>query len=441
MSDFHSEYAKKRTTPGEAVSFIRDGGIVCTATSMAMPPALLSALSDRILNDELKNIVVKTGIDYVPNKLHQNLGLIQKKGSQVDSGFLTHLTRPASDRQEIGFMSIFLSRFADAVIDSGEEITLLSTASPMDRHGYFSFGTCNVWISDIITRAKKSRVILEVNENMPRTQGQNFVHISNVKALTENHVPLVEVKMPDPQEEDLKIAELIAEYVNDEDTIQLGIGALPDQVALRLKGKKNLGVHTELMTNAIVDLIEAGAVTCSKKNYFPGQIVSSFCMGTRKLYDFLDENPMVQMYPGSFTNNPEVAGRNDNFVSINATLGIDLLGQCASETIGSKPYSAIGGQADFVRAVRNSKNGRSFLSCYSTYTDNEGLKSRINPFHQNGTVISIGRHDVMYFATEYGVVKLDGINSWERAKRIISIAHPCFREQLTFDAKKSGLIY
>jgi 4-hydroxybutyrate CoA-transferase len=252
---------------------------------------------------------------------------------------------------------------------------------------------------------------------------------------------LVEVQMPKPQEEDMKIADFIAAYVHDEDTIQLGIGSLPDQVALKLKEKKNLGVHTELMTNAIVDLIEAGAVTCRKKNFFPGQIISSFCMGTKKLYDFLNENPMVQMYPGSFTNNPEVASKNDNFVSINATLGIDLLGQCASETIGRKPYSAIGGQADFVRAARHSKNGRSFLACYSTYTDKEGLQSRINPFHQNGTVVSIGRHDVMYFATEYGVVKLDGINSWERAKRIISIAHPSFREQLTFDAKKLGIIY
>jgi 4-hydroxybutyrate CoA-transferase len=194
------------------------------------------------------------------------------------------------------------------------------------------------------------------------------------------------------------------------------------------------------MTDAVVDLVEADAVTCSKKNFMPGQIVTAFCVGTKKLYDFLDNNLMIQMLPCSYTNDPYVIGKNDNFVSVNATLGIDLLGQCTSEAIGTRPYSGIGGQSDFVRGARLSRNGRSFIVCHSTYNDGRDRRSRIKLFNQNGAAVSVSRHDIMYFATEYGVVKLDGINAWERAKRIISVAHPEYREELTFEAKKQGLL-
>ncbi len=313
--------------------------------------------------------------------------------------------------------------------------TFVHTVSPIDKHGYFSFGTGNDYSTRIARTAK--RVIVEVNHNMPRVQGDGAaIHISEVDAVVENHVPLIELPLRDAGPEDSIISEIIAGLVPDGACLQMGVGALPNLVCAALGERNDLGIHTEALNPGLVELVRKGVVTNRRKTLDRGMSVFTFAMGQKAMYDYLHENPSVFSRPVDYVNDPRIIAQNDNVVSINATLQIDLTGACNSEHMLGHQYSASGGQLDFVRGAYASRNGISVIAARSTAA--HGKVSRIVP-RLDGPVIT-PRINTHYIVTEYGSVNLKGLSSTERALRLIGLAHPDFRDELTDAARKMHLI-
>lgn len=312
---------------------------------------------------------------------------------------------------------------------------IMAVVSPMDQHGYFSLGTQADYISEFIGRVP---FIVEVNKHMPRTFGENQIHISQIEGFIEHDSPLVEEIAPPVQDRDVKIAEFVTNDIEDGDTLQIGIGAIPNAVMGMLKSHLHLGIHTEMLTDGIVDLVQSGAVDGTKKFTHKGKIVATFAFGTQRLYDFLDNNSSVEFLPVSDLNDPRKIALEERIVSINATTEVDLYGQCASETVGGRYYSSSGGQADFARAVRFSKYGKGYVCMHST-VKNDTI-SRIQMQLAPGSIVTTTKNDVDNIVTEYGVARLYGKSISARAKALIDIAHPAFREQLLFDAKKNGIL-
>ncbi len=321
----------------------------------------------------------------------------------------------------------------------------ICACSPVDKHGFVSLSLSNVYERKSLDKAKL--VILEVNENFPRTFGDVEVNINDVDFFVEASYDVPAIVDIEPNERDLAIGKLIAEHINDGDCIQLGIGGIPNAVAASLHDKKDLGIHTEMLTSGMVKLIKEGVITGKKKNFYRNKVVCAFAYGNKELYDFLDNNPSVLVMDGNFVNDPYIIGKNDNQVSINTTIEVDLVGQCASESIGHVQYSGTGGQADTAIGAQIAKNGKSFIALYSTAfvknktTGEREEISKIVPTLKPGAVVSLSRNDVDYVVTEYGVVSLRGTTVNERVKLLISIAHPKFRDELTSKAMEMGYIY
>ena len=280
--------------------------------------------------------------------------------------------------------------------------------------------------------------IVEVNENMPRVFGDSLLHISEVDAIVENHIALLEAIPPEPKPEDELIGTYVAEMVPDGATIQLGAGGIPNTVAYHLMDHKDLGIHTELFCPAIVDLIETGIVTGRKKTIHPRKNVFTLARGTTSTYEFMNNNPSMESYPVSYINDPTVIAQNDNMISINSIIEVDLLGQCNAEFLAGSQFSGTGGQLDFVRGAFNSHGGKSIIAFYSTARNGE--VSRVVPRFEEGTVVTTPRVDVHYLVTEHGAVNLKGKSTRERALDIISIAHPKFRDDLLREAENMYLI-
>lgn len=280
-------------------------------------------------------------------------------------------------------------------------------------------------------------ILAEINQHMPRAYGNNHFHISELAAVVENDQPLVELPSFPLTEKDEKIGQFIAERVPDGACLQLGIGNIPNAVAKYLTDKKELGIHSEMLCDSMVDLYEAGVITGSRKKLMPRKWVASFAFGTNRLYDFIADNPLVEMHDSEFVNDPYNIGLNDNVVSINSTLEVDLTGQCASDAIGNRQYSGAGGQMDFMEGAWRSKGGQAFLAMYSTFETKDGeLRSRIVPSLQANAMVTTTRNDVQYIVTEYGVAWLKGFNLKQRAEALIKVAHPDFRDWLEFEARK-----
>lgn len=307
--------------------------------------------------------------------------------------------------------------------------------TPMDAGGYFSLGTEADYVSSFIG---KIPFILQVNEHMPRTQGNNNIHVSQILGYVRHDTPMVELKPAVITEVDRKIAEHIAERIEHGSTLQVGIGAIPDAVVSLLKDHKDLGIHTEMLTDGISDLFYAGAITGAKKCTHVGKIVATFAFGSKKLYDFMDHNEQIEMLSVDYVNDPRNVAKEDNMISINATTEIDFYGQCASETVAGKYYSSTGGQVDFGAGVQFAKNGKGFICMHSTAKN--GTVSRIKPILTPGSVVTTSKNDVDYVVTEYGITQLKGKSLSQRTQALINIAHPQFREELLFDAKKIGLM-
>ena len=298
--------------------------------------------------------------------------------------------------------------------------------SPPDEHGFCSLGV-SVDYSLHAARAAKL-VIAQVNNHMPRTLGESFVHVSEIDCIVEFDDPITELQPPKITAVEEAIGANCASLIRDGDCLQLGIGSIPDAVLLFLKEKKHLGIHTEMFSDGVVELAEAGVIDNSLKNLHNGKMIATFLMGTKKLYDFVHNNPMVSMYPATYTNDPYIAGKNDNLVSINSCIQVDFLGQVCSESIGTLQFSAVGGQVDFVRAAQISNGGRSIIAMPSTAVG--GQVSRVVPFLDHGAVVTTSRCDVEYIVTEFGIANLRYHTVRDRARALIQIAHPKFREEL-----------
>ncbi|MBN2077830.1 MAG: GNAT family N-acetyltransferase, partial [Spirochaetes bacterium] len=313
----------------------------------------------------------------------------------------------------------------------------LITVSPPDANGYVSLG---ISVDITKTAAEAARyVVAEVNPNMPRTLGDSFLHVSEISAFVEHDTPLLEFVQKSPDTIARDIGRLISDLIDNESTLQTGVGKIPGSVFPYLTEKKDLGIHTETFTEGIIDLIESGVITCRKKTLHRGKIVASFCMGTKRLYDYVHDNPLFEFRPCRYVNDPYVIAMNDRMVSINSALTVDLTGQVCSDSLGFEFYSGIGGQVDFVRGSALSSRGKSIMVLPSTTED--GTISRIVPYLSPGSGVVVTRGDIHYVVTEYGVAYIHGKSIRDRAMMLIGIAHPDFRDELLRAAKEQGYIY
>jgi acyl-CoA hydrolase len=350
------------------------------------------------------------------------------------SYFLSHVTRPRLAAGEIDLVPNHFSEVYPLLRQRCRDPLVLAAVSPPDRHGYFSLGTGADYAASFIGRA---RFFVEANPQMPRTFGRNQLHLSQVVGWTQRDTPLVEVPPAQPGASDLAIARHVAERIPDGATIQTGIGAIPNAILAALRGHRALGIHTELLSDGVIELIEAGVVTGAHKRNNRTKTVGTFALGTRRLYDFIADNTAVELWPVADVNDPRRIGSEPNFVSINATVEVDLLGQCASETICGRYWSSSGGQADFARGAMHSEGGQGFIVCRSVTDD--GV-SKIVPAFRPGTVVTTGKNTVDKIVTEWGVAELRSKTLRERASALIAIAHPEHRDRLRHEAKTLGYL-
>lgn len=305
------------------------------------------------------------------------------------------------------------------------DVALIQVSKP-DEHGYCSYGLSSDYTKPAAECAKL--VIAEVNDQMPRVHGDNFIHVDNIDFVVETSNPLHEIPRANIGEIEKAIGENCAKLVEDGSTLQLGIGAIPDAVLLFLKDKKDLGIHTEMFSDGVLELVNAGVINNSRKSLHPGKMISTFLMGSKALYDFVNDNPMVALYPVDYVNHPAVIMQNDHLVSINSCIQVDLMGQVVSESIGLNQFSGVGGQVDYVRGASMAKFGKSIIAMPSTASG--GKVSRIVPLIDEGSAVTTSRNDVHYVVTEFGIASLKGKTLRERALALIEIAHPDFRTAL-----------
>lgn len=441
MNRWKDMYREKLCSADDCVMLLKDGDAILVPLANGAPQAIGDAIGKRVREGGLKDLLYVGGVDI---KWMDCFSPDLKDRITIDSGYVSAATRHGVQQGWYTYSPNRLGQSIDIATDHMPGWTRGAVAcvvSPMDEHGFFSTG-CSVDIGWGCAKTGIFRhIMVEVNENMPRTFGNNYLHISEVSAVVENHVPLVELPHIPVNEKDEIIGHYIADMIEDGSCIQIGIGGMPNAVARFLKDKKDLGVHSEMLTDSMVDLYNEGVITCACKNYNRHKIIGSFALGTRKLYDFINNNPMVEMHCTSYVNDPYIIGLNDKLISVNGTVEVDITGQAASESIGYTQYSGTGGQLDFIQGAWRSKGGQSFLTLYSTYTDKSGIMhSKITPSLTPGMFVTTSRTEVDNVVTEYGVAHMKGWDVRTRVKNMISIAHPDFRDWLTFEARRMKLI-
>ena len=434
MQQFQELYNSKLTTPDEAVSRCLHSGAVCAsdialAHSSLFYEAVGRAIAEGRLDDITQHTLLDTGAFpfYRPEFAGKYHGV-----SWFSQG-------PARKAINGGFADVMPAYYRDIpglFQDYVKPEVLIAVVSPMDKHGYFSTG-CDGSLSAALFATAKT-VLLEVNPHMPRSLSSTQIHISQVDALWENDAPMMCLPPKEIDEVSARIGGFIAEEIPDGATLQLGIGAVPDAVGMALKNKHDLGIHTEMFTDSMVELLECGAVNNSKKPIHTGKTVATFAFGSQRIYDLINDNPAFELLPVDYVNDPAVIAQHPNFVSINAALEVDFYGQVCAESIGTKHVSGSGGQVDYVRGAIQSPGGMSFIAFPSTAKG--GTVSKISPTLTPGAIVTTSKNDVDCIVTEYGIAKLRGKSLSERAKSLISIAHPDFRDELTFAAKKQGII-
>ena len=429
---FHDLYQQRLQPAAEAVRQVRDGDLIIVPTGVGEPPTLLTALSEqrRDFRDvKVSQILAMRKYAYIDPETTQHVRHVAL--------FFGGATRAGGQEGWIDFIPNYFSEIP-AQIERGQipADVVFSMASPMDAHGYFALSLGADYTMAAVARARA--VVLEVNPNVPFANGNCHVHVSQVAALVESSDPVLEVGLPKIGPVQQAIGKHVAELIEDGSTLQIGYGGIPDAVVMQLTDKRDLGIHTEMLGDGILTLIEAGVVTNRRKNYLPGKTIATFALGSNKLYRFMDRNPAVEIHPVNFTNDPALAGLNDNLVAINATLQIDLLGQCGSESLGHAPFSGTGGQSDFVRAANRSRGGKAFIVLPSTAKGD--TISRIVPSLSPGTHVSTSKNDINYVVTEHGVAQLRGKSAKQRALELIAIAHPDFRAELSEQAKRAKLL-
>ncbi len=434
MTNYQTLYQSKRMTPDEAVSRYMTCGAVCaTDVALAHSPRLYDAVARAIEAGKISDITQHTMIDtglypfYRPEfagKYHAVSWFSQSASRRAVNAGLTDVM-PAYYRD---FPRLFREYVKPDVV--------VAVVSPMDRHGYFSTGCSGSSVAGMLSSARV--VLLEVNPRMPRSLYSTQIHISQVSALWESDTPLFTLPHTPIAAVSEQIGPYIAQEIPDGATIQLGIGTIPDAVGEALKDKRHLGIHTEMFTDSMVSLIECGAVDNSRKPIHTGKTVASFAIGSERMYDYINDNPAIEMLPVDYVNDPQIIARHPNFISINAALEVDFFGQVCAESIGTRNISGTGGQSDYVRGAIQSEGGKSFIAFSSTAKD--GTVSRIMPVLTPGAQVTTSKNDVDCIVTEYGIAKLRGRTLSQRTKALIAIAHPKFRDELTFAAKKQNII-
>jgi itaconate CoA-transferase len=441
MTDFNALYRSKLTTSATAVGRIASGAKLSMGMAVTEPPALLKALADRAAAgkvDDLKVYYFESTPIAGQTILRYELGdRIQPYCMFISPVERALIKRGMEDggRKVVSYVPNNFSQSPRLLTEHIGIDTFLVTVSPMDRHGYVTLGTGNDYSGKVARAAR--HLIVEVNENMPRVFGSLAqLHVSEIEAIVENNVPLLELPVHQPGPEDAAIGKTIAEMVPDGACLQMGVGALPDVVCSHLRARKDLGIHTEALCPGMVDLIEAGIVTNRLKQLNPSKTVFTFAMGQNAMYEFLNDNPSVESHPVDYVNDPHVIAQNDRVVSINAALQIDLTGAVNAEHLLGHQYSATGGQLDFVRGAYASRGGKSIIACHSTAA--KGKASRIVARLEGpATTPRIDTHIVV---TEFGWADLKGQSSTERATALIGLAHPDFRDALTRAAKDMHLM-
>lgn len=426
------DYRQKCRSAHEAVEQVRNGDHVVIPAAVGEPPMLLEALSDR--RREFHGVTI---VQLLPLAPYGYFDPDTASHVRHQALFLGAASRAGAQH---GWIDTLASNFSEIPQLIRQGLTpsdvVFSLASPMDENGNFSISLGTDYTMAAIERARV--VILEVNPHVPFALGNCHVHVSQVAAIVESDRPLREVGLPAIGPVQEAIGEYVAELIEDGSTLQIGYGSIPDAVVLQLRNKRDLGVHTEMIGDGLLSLIECGAVTNRAKTYMPGKSIATFALGSARLYRYMNRNPSLEMHPVDYTNDPWLAARNGKLMSINATMQIDLFGQCGSESLGPVLYSGTGGQSDFVRAANRSEGGKSFIVLPSTAK--EGRISRIVSVLEPGTLVSTSKNDVNYVVTEYGVAQLRGKTMRERARALIDIAHPDFRDLLREQAAALRLL-
>ena len=415
--------------PEDVLPLIEDGADLIVPLANGEPVSVLDAIEAH-------------ATDFRGVRVHQMHALHDRPylhGSVKDhllhvSYFLSPVTRPAFHARGCELVPNHFSEVPRLLRETTKRSMVLAASAPMDRHGYFSLGTNCDYVAPFIGQVP---FFLEVNAQMPRTFGRNQVHVTQVAGWTEVDRPLVAVDPPQPTDLDSRIAGYVAERVPDGATIQVGIGAIPSALLAGLRGHRDLGVHTELLSDSVIDLVECGVVTGTRKTLAPGKVVATFALGSHRLYDFLHENPAIELLPVDYVNDPRVIAEEECFVSINATTEVDLVGQCASETVAGRYWSSSGGQADFARGAMYSPRGSAFVVLPATA---RGGVSRIRSVLTPGSMVTTLKNTVDHVVTEHGVAELRGRSIAERASALIAIADPAHREKLATEARALGYL-
>ena len=428
--DVRELYKRKLISVEEAVNMVQSNQKVCTAMAASEPQGLLKGLERR--KDELENVSLVSCLmmgDY------EILKPDMKGRFLNETWFYGPGDRANHSHGNVTYIPNNLHEAGRKKLANDKINIFWGTASPMDKRGFFSLSLGLTYEKMMVEAA--DIVVLEINENLPWTLGDTHVHISEIDYLVEHNAPLLEIPVVEPQEEERIIGNYIAEMIEDGSTLQLGIGGIPNAIAQSLVGKKDLGIHTEMFTDGMVDLFAAGAITGRRKTLWRGKMVGTFALGTKKLYDFIDRNLAVEFQQGNIVNDPCVIGQNYRMVSINTALQVDLTGQVCSEAIGNRHYSGTGGQADTHRGAQRSEGGKGIITLRSTAK--RGEVSTIVAQLPTGAKVTLGRNDIDYVVTEYGVAHLKGRSVRDRVEAMINIAHPDYRSELRAEAERIQL--
>lgn len=428
-------YNSKVISAAEAVKVIKSGSKVVIQPGCAAPFELINAMCDRkdeLFDVDIYHVLMVGDLPYLKPGMEKHF--------KHKAFFIGGNARQAINEGRAEFVPIFLS---EVTLLFKRGIILADVAfihvSPPDEHGFCSYG---IDVGNIKTPAEKAKIVIaQVNNKMPRGLGNSFIHVNKIDYIVEGDADLMELPQVDPNTSPEmlaiydKIGENVASLIDDGSTLQMGIGAIPDSVMKYLKNKNDLGIHTEMFSDGIVDLVEEGIINGEHKTLHHGKIIAGFCLGTKKSYDFIDNNPIIEFHPQEYVNNPFIISQNYKMVAINSAIEVDLTGQVCSDSIGTKFYSGIGGQVDFIRGASHSEGGKPIIALPSSTKDKKF--SRITSVLKEGAGVVTSRGDVRYVVTEYGIAQLWGKSIKERALALIEIAHPDFRTQLMEFAKQT----
>ena len=422
-----AEYREKLVSADEAVSHIRSGQRIVFSHAAGESLVLSDALvRNRALfeNVEIVHMVAMGEAKYCEPGMEKHF--------RHNSFFLGASTRKAAKEGRADVTPVYFSEVPELFRTTLPVDAVFLNLSPPDEHGYCSFGISVDYSKPAAMEAEL--VIAQINPSMPRTLGDSFIHISDIDYIVEADTPLIELPPAGISEVERAIGKNCASLIEDGDTLQLGIGAIPDAVLGFLKEKKDLGIHSEMISDGIVELYEGGVITNRRKSLHAGKSIVTFLMGTRRLYDFADNNPAVELHPVDYVNDPYVIAQNERLVSVNSCVQVDLMGQFVSASVGRRQISGVGGQVDFVRGANMSRGGKSIMAMPSTAA--EGRISKIVPVIGEGAAVTTSRYDADYIVTEYGAARLKGESLRNRAKKLIRIAHPDFRRMLAEEYEK-----